>query len=337
MKKILALLLALTMVFAVVAGCAADPMPTPPAVPAAPAEPGAPAAPAAPAEEPSLENLRIGLTVIDLSNVFFVAMSEGVREICEELGFEFLLNDGRSDVALQIAAIENWIVMGIDVLIVAPVDGDALESVLQQARDAGIVIINSNPAVPIRDAFIGIAEFEYGYTAGRIAADWVNANIVGQATVGILNRPVSEPLIQRYQGFIAGVTENSDSEIVAVQAANTAELGMQAAETILQAHPDITGFICQNDTAALGVYEALMAAGRSPENTFVVGVDGLQRAFERISEGGKFIGTVSSDPHGTGRLLVETALRVIRYGPIEETIHPTLVPVTIENVADFLD
>lgn len=283
------------------------------------------------------EGLKVALTVIDLSNVFFVSLSNGIKDKCEELGFTVTINDGKSDAAVQISAIENFIVQGVDVIIVAPVDSIALEPVLQQAKDAGITIINSNPEVAVKDAFIGIEEYDYGYAAGRIGADWINANIEGQAKIGILNRPVTEQLIQRSNGFKDGVTQNSDAVIVAEQTANTAELGLKAVESILQSNPDITGFVCQNDTAALGAYEALIAAGRKPEDTFVVGVDGLQTAFEKISEGGIFIGTVDSNPYGTGQLCVETALEVRKNGPIAETIHPVLVPVTKDNVAQYLE
>lgn len=287
------------------------------------------------AEEP--QKLKVAQTVIDLSNVYFVSLSEGVRQACEEKGFEYTLNDGKSDAAVQISAIENYIVQGIDVLIVTPVDAVALESVLQQAKDAGIVIINCNQEVSIKDAFIRIPEYDYGYAAGKIAADWINENLDREAKVGILNRPVSEPLIERSNGFKDGVTENSKAVIVAEQSAHTAELGLKVVESILQSNPDIDGFVCQNDTAGLGAFEALTAAGRDGSNTFVTAVDGLPTAYEKIAEDGIFKGTVDSNPIGMGKLAVETAIKVMESGPITEEINPEMIPVTKENVAEYIN
>lgn len=283
------------------------------------------------------QKLKVAQTVIDLSNVYFVSLSEGVKQACEESGFEYTLNDGKSDAAVQISAIENYIVQGIDVLIVTPVDAVAIESVLQQAKDAGIVIINCNQEVAIKDAFIRIPEYEYGYAAGKIAADWINENIEGEAKIGILNRPVSEPLIQRSNGFKDGVTKNSKAVIVAEQSAHTAELGLKVVESVLQSNPDIDGFVCQNDTAALGAYEALAAAGRDGTNAFVTAVDGLPAAYEKIAEDGIFKGTVNSNPVGMGKLAVETAIKVIESGPIAEEINPEMIPVTKANVAEYMN
>ena len=54
-------------------------------------------------------------------------------------------------------------------------------------------------------------------------------------------------------------------------------------ETILQAHPDITGVICGNDTMAVGAAAALKAAGRN--DVIVVGFDGSPDAATGIQDG----------------------------------------------------
>lgn len=283
------------------------------------------------------EKLSIGHTVIDLSNVYFVNVSNAMKEKCAELGYEYTLNDGKSDPAVQVSAIENFIINEVDVIVVTPVDGNTLGTVLQEARDAGIMIISMDQDVPVRDAFIGTSEYDYGYAAGEIAAEWINENMTETATVGILNRPVSETLIQRSNGFKDGVTQNSNAEIVAEQTANTAELGLKVTENILQSHPDITGFVCQNDTAGLGCFEALTAAGREAGSTFVVGVDGLQEAYQKIAEGTMYIGTVDNNPAEKATMILDTIPRILAEGPIEERIDVEVAKVTAENVGDYLE
>lgn len=282
------------------------------------------------------KDLVIAHTVIDLSNVYFVNVSNAMQAMCNELGYKYILNDGKSDAAVQVSAIENFIIQDVDVIVVTPVDGRALGSVLQEARDAGIIIVAMDQDVPVRDAIIGVSEYEYGYAAGKIAADWINSNMTEQATVGILNRPVSETLIQRSNGFKDGVTQNSDAVVVAEQTANTAELGLKVTESILQSYPDITGFVCQNDTAGLGCFEALTAAGREKGSTFVVGVDGLQEAFKKIAEDTMYIGSVDNNPEGKAELILKTVYQIMETGPIADMIYVQVVPVTAQNVADFM-
>jgi ABC-type sugar transport system substrate-binding protein len=124
--------------------------------------------------------------------------------------------------------------------------------------------------------------------------------------------------------------------IVAEQTANTAELGLKVTESILQSYPDITGFVCQNDTAGLGCFEALTAAGREAGSTFVVGVDGLQEAFQKIAAGTMYVGSVDNNPEGKAELILQTVARVMKEGPIADMIYVHVVPVTIENVQDFI-
>jgi erythritol transport system substrate-binding protein len=54
-------------------------------------------------------------------------------------------------------------------------------------------------------------------------------------------------------------------------------------ESILQAHPDIQGVICGNDTMALGAQAALIAAGR--KDVIVTGLDGSDDAIQSIGKG----------------------------------------------------
>ena len=60
-------------------------------------------------------------------------------------------------------------------------------------------------------------------------------------------------------------------------------------ETILQAHPDIKGVICGNDTMAMGAMAALKANGKG--KVIVVGFDGSNDVRDSI-EGGDIKATV---------------------------------------------
>ena len=71
-------------------------------------------------------------------------------------------------------------------------------------------------------------------------------------------------------------------------------------------------------------------------STFVVGVDGLQEAYQKIADGTMYIGTVDNNPAEKATMILETIPRILADGPIEERINVQVAKVTAENVADYL-
>jgi putative multiple sugar transport system substrate-binding protein len=62
----------------------------------------------------------------------------------EKLGYKTDLQYGDNNVQNQIAQIENMITKGVNVLVIASIDGSALTDVLQKAHDAKIPVIPAN-------------------------------------------------------------------------------------------------------------------------------------------------------------------------------------------------
>ena len=84
---------------------------------------------------------RIGISMPTQSSERWV--KEGALMVSElnQLGYDTILQFGEDIVGTQINQIENMLVRGIDVLVVCPIDGGALDSVLSRVRDAGALII----------------------------------------------------------------------------------------------------------------------------------------------------------------------------------------------------
>jgi len=283
------------------------------------------------------EKLKVGYTAYTLVNAYFTEVCKGVQDRCDELGFDLTIHDGQNDVSRQIEAIENFIAQGMDIVIVSPYDAAAFDDVLKKAHDAGIIVINGNQeCTGYKDAFITVPEYEYGYTIGVEAGKWIADKLDGKAEVAVLDAPELEAVIQRANGIIDGIHEYApDAEIVAQQAAIEAEKGMAAMETAFQAHPDIQVVVGVNDAGALGAYEAVMAAGKASDTFFVGGCDATEEALKNISDGTIYRATVDSAPYETGKLFVDTALKVQESGSIEDTIAASMKIVNTDNVGDY--
>jgi len=88
----------------------------------------------------------------------------------------------------------------------------------------------------------------------------------------------------RSQGYHDVIDQYPNMKMVAQQTANWSQTeGYSVMESLLQAHPDVKGVICGNDTMALGAQAALLAAGKT--DVIVVGFDGSDDAIQSIGKG----------------------------------------------------
>ncbi len=291
-KKNLCLVVLLLFVLSIAAGCA------PKASSAASTETAAPAAE---------KKIKAAYVVMDLANPFFVQVADGFKEQGEKLGMEVTVVDGKMDAMTQVSAIENFIAQKVDVIACSPVDSKAIEPLVKKAHDAGIKFVCAAQDVAGYDAFISIPELEYGLAGGRMAGEWMKAHYQGPVEVAILDLPELKQIIDRAKGLEQGILEKyPEAKVVAYQSASTPETGMKAAETILQAHPNVKVISAINDAGALGAAEVVKSMGKA-EGFSVFGLDATPEALAKIKEGGVYKGTVDINPKGIGGMVADTA------------------------------
>ncbi len=286
----------------------------------------------------TVKDIKLAYTCQDLTNTYFVEVARGVQDRCDELGIKVTIHDGRLDLANQVSAFENFISQKIDAVIVSPIDEQGLIPSVEAAHDAGITVIAGNQFVEGSDAFITVPEYEYGFAIGENAGQWIADKLDGKAKVAIFDYPELESVIARGNGIADGILSKApDAEIVARQSANNPEKGMTNMENILQSNPDVEVLVCVNDAGALGGYEAVMAAGKDSDRFYIGGLDAAPEALDKIKEGGIYRATVDIQPYETGKLFVDTALRVLEKGPIADTIEIPMKVVDINNISDYFE
>ena len=84
---------------------------------------------------------RVGISMPTQSAERWVIEGNFMVEELQKMGHETILQFGEDIVGTQVSQIENMLARGVDVLIITPIDGGALNSVLQRAKRAGVVII----------------------------------------------------------------------------------------------------------------------------------------------------------------------------------------------------
>ena len=257
-------------------------------------------------------NGSIGLSVSTLSTPFFVTLAEGAAAKAEEKDAELIVVDAGDDAAKQTSDIEDLISKNISVLIVNPVDSDAVAPAVETAISKGIKVIAVDRVVNGVEVDCSIASDN---VAGAAMATEYLVELVGEgAEVAELEGVTgASATIDRGEGFHSVADEKLN--VVAKQTASfdRAE-GMSVMENILQAQPNVKGVFAHNDEMALGALEAI-----GDKDIVVIGFDATDDALASIAEGG-MAATIAQQPDLMGATAVETALKLIAGETVEKEL-----------------
>ena len=285
-------------------------------------------------EESSVQvsaNGTIGLSVSTQNNPFFVSLVEGAEKQASALGVKITVADAGDDAAKQTSDIEDLVASGISVLIVNPVDSDAVTGAVEFAKSKGVKVISVDRAVNGTEIDCQIASDNVlgAELATQFIVDTLGEGAVVAELEGVTGASAA---IDRSQGFhnIA----DTKLQVVARQTANFARAeGMSVMENMLQANPDIQAVFAANDEMALGAMEAISGAGK---DIMVVGFDATDDAIASI-KAGQMAGTIAQQPALIGSTAVTNALKLINGETIEKSIPVEVTLVTIDNVETFAE
>ncbi|MFE2018175.1 multiple monosaccharide ABC transporter substrate-binding protein [Streptomyces sp. NPDC059499] len=88
------------------------------------------------------EGSTVGIAMPTKSSERWIADGKNMAAEFKKLGYKTDLQYGEDDVDQQVSQIENMITKGVDVLVVAAIDGRALGDVLRQAGEQGVKVIS---------------------------------------------------------------------------------------------------------------------------------------------------------------------------------------------------
>ena len=263
----------------------------------------------------------IGFSVSTLNNPFFVTLTEGARKAATENNVELVVVDAGDDAAKQTSDIEDLVSRNVGVLIVNPVDSDAVAPAVKSAMSQGIKVIAVDRGVNGVDVDCQIASDNVA--GARMATEYL-MDLVGEgAKVAELQGvPGASATIDRGAGFHQ--VADQSLQVAASQTANfnRAE-GMTVMENILQSDGTIKGVFAHNDEMALGAVEAVAASGKDIK---IVGFDATDDAQKAVKDG-KMAATVAQKPDKMGETAIETAVSIMAGETVDKSI-----PVEVELI-----
>ncbi len=287
-----------------------------PVAPTTASEPGA-------KEPKTYKTLVVGFAQIGAESGWRDGETNSIKETAAELGVDLKFSDAQQKQENQIKALRAFIAQKVDVIGIPPVVTTGFETVLQEAKDAGIpvIFIDRKADVPedLYATFIGSDFVLEGKNAAIELAKLVDskANIVElEGTVG------AGPAIDRKKGFDDEIAASyPDIKILESQSGdfNLAK-GKEVMQALLKKYPDqIQAVYAHNDEMALGAIQAIEEAGLKPgEDIKIVSIDGEKAIFEAMVAGKANV-TIECNPL-LGPQFFEVALKLANGEPVEKWV-----------------
>jgi len=218
-------------------------------------------------------------------NPFYGAEAEAAKAQAESMGYSAIELSHDDDPSKQYQLVESMIARGAKAIILDNAGSDASVAAVQMAKNAHIPVFLTDREINKA----GIAEAQIisnNYQGAQLAAQAFVKDMGEKGNfVELVGRDSDTNAGIRSKGFHDVIDDYPDMKMVARQSANWKQSeAFTKMQSILEAHPDIKGVICGNDTMAMGAYAALKAAGHG--DVVVVGLDGSDDVRDSIKQGG---------------------------------------------------
>lgn len=338
MKKILALLLALTLVFSL-AACS-------------------PKEEAAGGEKEAVAP-KVGVTIYKFDDNFMSFVRRAIEKNADGKA-ELVLNDSQNDQAKQNEQVEMMISKGVKSLAINLVDPQAAPTIINKAKeeDIPVVFFNKEPSEEAMASYdkawyVGTTSSESGVIQGKLIADSWKANPDwdtngdGKIQYVLLKGEPGHPDAEARTKYSVEtiVEEGIEVEELELQTGMWDSVkGKELMDAWLAKHGDAIEFvIANNDAMALGAINSLKAEGYFEGDKFmpVVGVDAIPDALTQIEEG-IMVGSVLNDAANQGKATLDLALNVAQGKDVldgtewklddKKAVRVPYLAITIDNI-----
>ncbi len=248
-------------------------------------------------EEASNEDLiRIGFSQVGAESDWRIANTKSMKSaLSSENGFELIYSDAQQKQENQIKAVRDFIAQEVDIIVIAPVTESGWESVLMEAKAAGIPVIIVDRRINVSDSslytcWVGSNFEKEGENAAKWLVDYTKRQgrekekyniVVLKGTVG------SSATIGRTKGFDDTIKLYQNFNVLEEQSGEfTQAKGQEVMKVLLKKYNKIDVVVSQNDNMSFGAIDAIKAVGKKPgKDIVIVSFDAVRAAFESMIAG----------------------------------------------------
>lgn len=250
----------------------------------------------------------VGIVALTMQTQYHQNLNNAAKSEAEALGFTAEICDSQVDNAKAVACLEGFITKGA----VAIITTNAADTVGPAVRDAiakhiVVIQVTGTDMVDFGAITVSVNNLTIGQAEGTGAGQYAAKQFPGKKVqVAILDYPSIPDLVARADAIqTAMLAANPNIQVVGRFIGGLATNGVTSTETALQKFPNLQGIVGINDGGDLGAYQALVAAHKSADTTFVFGIDCDPQAVTYIDQGTIYKGCVDTNPSGTGKLAID--------------------------------
>lgn len=283
----------------------------------------------------------VGFSQVGAESGWRTANTKDIQSAFKDAGIELKFSDAQQKQENQIKAIRSYIQQGVDVIAFSPVVESGWDSVLKEAKDAGIPVVLTDRAVDSADdslyvSFLGSDFVEEGKKAGEWLTEEYKDSSDPVKIYQLEGTTGAAPAIDRAEGFADVIKADDKFEIVGSQTGDfTRAGGKQVTEAMLKSNPDVDVIYAHNDDMGLGAIEAIEAAGLKPGvDIKIITVDAVKDGMQALADG-KINYIVECSPL-LGSQLVDIVKSVVAGDDVEKRIITEETTFTQEEATEAL-
>ena len=211
-------------------------------------------------------------------------------------------SDNKND--QQVNDIQNMLSQGVDLLIVAAIDGNGLNTVMNDAGAAGVPVIAYDRLI-MNDNSSYYVSFD-NYTVGKLQGEYVRDALDLDNAAGPFNMeftagdPADNNAGYFFNGAMDVMKPYIDSGKIIVKSGQTAfdqvatdqwqtDVALDRAQTVLASYysdgSQLDAWLCSNDSTSLGVTQAIQADYAGTNAVVITGQDGDEANLRNIKDG----------------------------------------------------
>jgi galactofuranose transport system substrate-binding protein len=273
--------------------------------------------------------ITMGFAQVGAESGWRTANTKSIQASAKDAGIDLKFSDAQQKQENQIKAIRSYIQQKVDVIAFSPVVETGWDTVLLEAKRAGIPVILTDRAVDSDDdslyeSFLGSDFVKEGEKAGQWLVDNASTSDVnGDGKINVVQIEGSAgaaPAIDRKKGFEDTIASDPSIKVIASQTGEfTRDGGKKVMESFLKSQKDIDVLYAHNDDEGLGAIEAIEAAGLTPgKDIKIITVDAVHDGMQALADG-KINFIVECSPL-LGPQLMDLAKKVIAGDTVQKRI-----------------
>lgn len=273
----------------------------------------------------------VGIAMPTKSSERWVSDGENMAKEFEKLGYRTDLQYAEDVVENQISQIENMITKGVDILVIASIDGEALTDVLQKANEQGIDVIAYDRLIMNSDHVSYYATFD-NFQVGVLQGTYIEEKLGLEDGEGPFNielfagSPDDNNAYFFFDGAMSVLKPYIDSGQLVVRSGQTdfnqiailrwdGETAQERMDNLLSAHyttEKVDAVLSPYDGISIGVISSLKGVGYGKEDMPIITGQDAELASVKSIIAGEQTQTVFKDTRELAKKAVTMAEAVLK-------------------------